>query len=157
MLHMGIADILSKDRVTVDLHANNRQEALTEVARSLANRHPELGPGRIYDSLWGRECLGSTGIGDGVAIPHARIAGLTETELVVATCPDGIEFEAADGKPVRILVGILSPAEEPRQALRTLADVVRCLKNPAVREALEHASTPEAVVQALMDDDSPKA
>ena len=73
---------------------------------------------------------------------------------MVATCPDGIEFEAADGKPVRILVGILSPAEEPKQALRALADVVRCLKNPAVREALEHASTPEAVMKALCDDSS---
>lgn len=152
MLNMGIADMLNKDRVTVDLQVQNREEALTEVARSLADRHPELGPIRIYESLWGRECLGSTGIGDGVAIPHARIPGLVETEMVVATCPEGIEFDAADGKPVRILVGILSPAEEPRQALRTLADVVKCLKKPAVREALQQACTPEAVVEAMLED-----
>lgn len=146
---MRIEEILSHSRVPVRLEACSREEALGVVAQSFAERHPELGCRAIYDSLWCRERLGTTGIGDGVAIPHARIAGLQETEVVVATCPDGLEFDAVDGKPVRIVVGILSPADAPKEALRALSDVVRCLKKPAVRQALERGGTPESVVDAM--------
>lgn len=156
---MGIDEMLSCDRVTLRVPAGDREEALGAVAKSLAARHPELGTSRIYESLWVRERLGSTGIGDGVAVPHARIPGLTETEVVVATCPDGVEFDAVDGKPVRILIGVLSPADAPREALRTLSDVVRCLKHPSVRRALECAESAEAVMAAMRgaENESPEA
>jgi len=141
---MRIEEILNHDQAPVLLSAGNREEALGVVAQLFAERHPELGCRAIFDSLWCRECLGTTGIGDGVAIPHARMPGLQETEVVVATCPDGLEFEALDGRPVHIVVGILSPADAPREALRALSDVVRCLKKPGVRERLEAQALPSA-------------
>lgn len=146
---MGIEKILSTDRVTVRLAGCNRHQALSNVAGSLAIGHPELGASAIYKSLLCREALGSTAIGDGIAIPHARVPGITKTELVVAMCPDGVEFQSADGQPVRILVGILSPEDTPRETLKTLSEVVRCLKQPKVRAALESANSPEAVVEAM--------
>lgn len=144
---MRIEEILNTGQVPVRLEATSREEALGVVARLFAERHPELGCRAIYDSLWCRECLGTTGIGDGVAIPHARMPGLQATEVVVATCPDGLEFEALDGQPVRIVVGILSPADAPREALRALSDVVRCLKKPGVRQALEQQASPQPSVR----------
>lgn len=144
---MRIEEILNHDQVPVRLEASSREEALGVVAQLFAERHPELGCRAIFDSLWCRECLGTTGIGDGVAIPHARIPGLQETEVVVATCPEGLEFEALDGQPVRIVVGILSPADAPREALRALSDVVRCLKKPGLREALESHAGPSAAMR----------
>ena len=146
---MRIEEILNGDQVTVRLEVGSREEALCLVARSFADRNPELGCDAVYDSLWCRECLGSTGIGDGVAIPHARMPGLAGTKVVVATCPNGLEFNAVDGQPVRILVGILSPADAPKEALRALSGVVRCLKKPGVRQAMETVGTPEAVLEAM--------
>jgi len=145
---MRIEEILSHGQIPVRLEPCSREEALGAVAQSFADRHPELGRSAIYNSLWCRECLGSTGIGDGVAIPHARIDGLAETEVVVATCPAGLEFESLDGKPVRIVVGILSPADAPKEALRALSDVVRYLKKPGVRQALERGALPEAASES---------
>ena len=146
---MRIEDIRDDERISIRVMAEGREDALHAVAAAFAQANPDLQEEVIFEYLMAREAVATTGIGDGVAVPHARVPGLLETQLVVATCPDGLEFNAIDGQPVNILVGVLSPAERPRESIRALSEVARCLRDPAVRKSVVEADTRADVVKAL--------
>lgn len=146
---MRIEDIQDDQRISLHLIAEGRQEALQAVAKAFVEADPSLDREAVFESLLARETVATTGIGDGVAVPHARLPGVRETQFIVATCPEGLDFESVDGRPVNILVGVLSPADRPRESIRALSEVARRLKDPAVRRDLVEADTPAAAVRAL--------
>jgi len=94
--------------------------------------------------------LASTGIGSGVAIPHGRYDGVDELRAAVAVCPSGVDFDAVDGLPVTILVGIVGPKSMPQKHLAALAGVSRVLRNDQKREALLKAADDAKAYRALI-------
>ncbi|MET0339707.1 MAG: PTS sugar transporter subunit IIA [Polyangiales bacterium] len=133
---MRLSDILSEQRVTTALSATSKDEALHALAALFAGEDGLLEASAVYDVLSERERLASTGIGSGVAIPHGRIASLDSLRAAVAISPAGIPFEAIDGAPVRIVIGVLAPQHHTGDHLRVLARVSRLLRSREVRDRL---------------------
>lgn len=124
---MNLADILTAERTRILDNVNSKKRALEYLSEILSEATPYLTATEIFTALIARERLGSTGLGDGVAIPHGRLKGLDECVGAVIRLPgDGVPFEAPDGKPVNILFGLLVPQESTElhlNVLRTLAEM----------------------------------
>jgi len=138
---MRLTDILSEERVTTQLTAATKDEALLSLAKLFARDGTQLSIRAVFDVLSERERLASTGIGSGVAIPHGRISVLDRLQAALAIAPDGIPFDAIDGSPVRIVVGVLAPQHHTGDHLRVLARVSRLLRSREVREKLLEAAS----------------
>lgn len=151
---MRLTDILSEQRVTTALSATSKDEALRALAALFAGEDGVLQPSAVYDVLSERERLASTGIGSGVAIPHGRIASLDSLRAAVAISPEGIPFEAIDGAPVRIVVGVLAPQHHTGDHLRVLARVSRLLRSREVRENLLAAGDAAAAFDIIAKADA---
>jgi nitrogen PTS system EIIA component len=149
---MRLTDILSAERVTTQLAATTKDEALLALSELVTRDDPTLDARAVYDVLSERERLASTGIGSGVAIPHGRIASLERLRAAIAISPAGIPFDAIDGAPVRIVVGVLAPQHHTGDHLRVLARVSRLLRNRELRESLlsarESAEAYELIARA---------
>ena len=142
-------DILSEARVTTQLTAATKEEALSALATLFTQDDSSLDAPAVYEVLSERERLASTGIGSGVAIPHGRIAHLERLRAAVAISPSGIPFDAIDGAPVRIVVGVLAPQHHTGDHLRVLARVSRLLRSPELREGLLVARTAREAFEVI--------
>lgn len=147
---MRLTDILTPDRVTTSLRATTKEQALRALAGLFVAG--ELGPEAgaapptaetVFEVLVEREKLASTGVGSGVAIPHGRLSSIERLRAAVAVSPSGIPFDAIDGGPVRIIIGVLAPLHHTGDHLRVLARVSRLLRSSMVRERLLGAASAE--------------
>jgi PTS system nitrogen regulatory IIA component len=145
---MGIEDFLSPDDALVGLKAPDKQRLLRELAERAAAKL-QLDPPELVQALQKREQLGSTGMGNGIAIPHARIAGLEKPFGIFAQLRRPIDYEAIDGQPVDLVFLLLQSASSPGD-LNALAAVARCLREPDRLKALRAASNAVAAYQELV-------
>ena len=150
---MRLVDILSQERVTTELTASSKEESLLALARLFTRDDTVLEARSVFDVLNERERLASTGIGSGVAIPHGRIAALDKLRAALAISPEGIPFDAIDGAPVRIVVGVLAPQHHTGDHLRILARVSRLLRSREVRESLLGATSAQAAYDVIARSD----
>lgn len=146
-----LADLLHPERVRVGLTLSDKEAALRTIASLLTMPEGTANEEIVYDVLLERERLASTGIGSGVAIPHGRYDGVSELRAAVAVCPAGVDFEAVDRLPVRILVGIVGPRSMPQKHLAALAGVSRVLRNEDKRESLLKAVDNTQAYRALVE------
>ena len=123
----------------------------------VAGRALNVDVGEALNALMAREALGSTGVGRGVAIPHARLAGLKSVHAVVARLEKPIEFDALDGEPVDLLVALFAPPDAGSEHLRALARVSRLLREAELREQLRQAHTADAILALLVRETTPSA
>lgn len=144
---MKLSDFLSPDRILAELNATTKVAALEEMSHFLtkAENNSLLTPQRLLSAVMNREELGSTGIGDGVAIPHAKIHGLTDLCACFARSNAGVEFESIDGKPVRLFFMVLVPDNSAGLHLKALARISRVLKEEAFRDQLLAAADTHAI------------
>ena len=131
-----LADLLHPERVSIAVMASDKEAALRALAGLLVMPERKANEESVYDVLMERERLASTGVGSGVAIPHGRFDGVDRLRAAVAICAGGVDFDAVDGLPVKILVAIVGPRSMPQKHLAALAGVSRVLRNDAVREEL---------------------
>ncbi len=140
---------LAQMDVLIGLRPANKSALLVDLARNAA-----LAAGQpaetIAAALAAREALGSTGIGRGVAVPHARMAGLTQVVCLLAMLTKPITFESVDGKPVDVVFLLLSPADASAQHLATLAAATRRLRRAETIAALRAATSPQAALAAFL-------
>jgi nitrogen PTS system EIIA component len=146
---MILREFLSKDLLLPDLQARNKREVLAELVSALARKWPDFDAGTAFRVLRDRESLGSTGIGDGVAIPHGKLEGLERIVLVVGRSLSGVDFDALDHKPCHIFFMVLAPEQVAGMHLRILASITRLLKNDAFRHAFLTAQDKELFWDAL--------
>jgi nitrogen PTS system EIIA component len=126
---MNISDIVHAGSVLSPLNAQNKKQLLTEIAAALAvAAGVEARP--VFEALLQREKLGSTGLGQGIAIPHGRIAGLKKVYGVFARLSHPIPFDATDGEPVDLVFALASPPQSGADHLTALARVSRLLRDP---------------------------
>jgi nitrogen PTS system EIIA component len=135
---MEIADLLSPDAVVAHLKAANKKQVLQEMAHRAAQltRLPER---RIFDTLLEREKLGSTGMGQGIAIPHGRVPGIQKMTGLFAQIDHPVDFDAMDDQPVDLVFLLLAPEDAGADHLKALARVSRLLRNQGVCEKLRGA------------------
>ncbi len=151
---MRLLDILSEERVTTELAATSKADALSCVAELFAKSADVTSAAAVLRVLEERERLASTGVGSGVAIPHGRLASIDRLRAAVAVSRQGIPFDAIDGEPVRIIVAVLGPAHHTGDHLRVLARVSRLLRSEAVRRALLEAADAQSALEIIAQADA---
>ncbi len=149
---MDISTLLGPDAVVLRAGASSKRQALHVVADAAA-RALGLPADRLMEALLERETLGSTGLGSGVAVPHARVAGLTQVRGVLVRLDTPVAFEALDDRPVDLLFALFAPPQAGADHLRALAAVSRALRSPQLREQLRQARTVDAVTALFVDRD----
>lgn len=135
---MTLDDILAPEDVIHGLRASEKSALLDDLARRAA-RSLGLDPGAVLGALVRREELGSTGVGDGVALPHARLEAVGQPFGLLARLRDPLDFDAVDERPVDLVFLLLLPAEDGGASLNALACVARTLRDPQTAAALRGA------------------
>jgi PTS system nitrogen regulatory IIA component len=143
------ADLLTLSGVLVGLRAQTKAALLTELAQRSA-KAAAVPPETIAAALAAREALGSTGFGQGIAVPHARLEGLDHVVCLLVQLAKPVAYDAVDGKPVDILFLLLSPASANGSHLATLAAASRRLRRAETVAALRDAATPDAALAAFL-------
>lgn len=153
---MRIMDFLSRDAISVDLKAKNKKEVIEELIELLikAKKVEETSKDKILKALLDREELGSTGIGQGIAIPHAKSDGVKEVVASFGKSNEGVEFDSLDNKPVYLLFLLVAPMEASSLHIKALAKISRLLKHKYFRSALRKASNVEEVVKIISEDET---
>lgn len=125
----------------------------TQILRVLADRIAAQGLVRnseeLFQKLWEREQLGSTGIGSGIAIPHCKLANLKKGVVAVGLAPAGVDFGAVDGQPVRLFFVVVSPVESPAEHLQILAAISRWVKTGQHAQKILELREPAAIYDFL--------
>lgn len=152
---MTLIDLLSPAAVISPLRANGKKHALQELSHHAAQL-TGLDERELFEALMQRERLGSTGIGDGIAIPHGRMAGIDRLTGVFARAEKPIDFDALDGQPVDILFVLIAPEGAGADHLKALARVARVLRSQTVIEQIRAVRDPEAIY-AILAESSAKA
>ncbi|MFV0347768.1 MAG: PTS sugar transporter subunit IIA [Halodesulfovibrio sp.] len=146
---MKLGDYLDKEMILPELTASTKEEVLAELVEPVVQAHPSLDKERILSVLRERESLGTTGIGDGIAIPHGKLETLDRIILVAGRSTKGVDFEALDFKLCNIFFLVLAPEQVAGVHLRILAQISRLLKDKEFRSAILSASGTEELWQLL--------
>jgi len=140
--------MISPERV-VWLSSSTKEEVLRELVDVLSTAPQVRDREALLRAILEREGIMSTGVGLGIAVPHAKIDSVSDFVIAIGISRKGVDFDALDDKPVHIVVMIAGPAGQQDRYIRILAKVVLTLKDPRVREALLNAETPQEVLRAL--------
>ncbi|MDR0398906.1 MAG: PTS sugar transporter subunit IIA [Endomicrobium sp.] len=151
---MKIMDFLSQDAIIVDLKATDKKSAIVELAEVLKNTKKIKDSDDIINIVLERERLGSTGIGQGVALPHGKTDLLQEQIGVLGISRKGIEFNSLDGEPVHIIFLLVGPVEVAGQHLKALSRISRLFKDKFLRQAIKEAKTTQEVVKLIQQEDA---
>ncbi|MGE5161260.1 MAG: PTS IIA-like nitrogen regulatory protein PtsN [Betaproteobacteria bacterium] len=143
-----ISRLLPASNVLLDLPASSKKRVF-EQAGLLFENNQGVARAKVFDSLFARERLGSTGLGQGVAIPHGRIKGLKEAVAAFVRVAEPVPFDAPDGQPVALMIFLLVPEQASQAHLDLLSELAQMLSDKAFRQSLLDAPSPEAVHAAL--------
>ena len=149
---MHLNDFLDFESIRVGLSTGNKRKLL-QLLGQLAGGHIGFDPAAIVETVGERERLGSTGFGNGVAIPHGKIPGLKSIYAMVARLAEPIDYKAVDGQPVDLVFLLLSPPEAGAEHLKALAAVSRVVRHGPTLEKLRGARTRDAFAAVLMGAD----
>ncbi len=147
---MIIDDILNEDRTRCKISLSSKKRTFDFIADFLASTVPEINADDLFEHLTQREQLGSTGIGNGIAIPHCRCSNVSETTGALITLQDPIEFDAIDQHPVDIIFVLLVPKEANDAHLKTLSSLAQRLDQTTFRNQLRKAEDNTSLFQAAI-------
>ena len=152
---MKLSDFVVREAIITDLQATGKEEAIREIVQSLyqAGRLAAADTENVARAILNREELGSTGIGQGVAVPHTRHPSVNRLVGTVALSRHGVDFNALDGEPVDIVFLLISPPNQPGDHLRALENISRHLKDERFVSYLRQARTREHIVDRLDEAD----
>ncbi len=146
-----LESILTPGRSLVDVPGGSKKRVLEQIAKVVAQDIPDLDSQTIFESLVAREKLGSTGFGNGIAIPHCRMAGCTSPVSAVLRLDAPVDFDAIDGEPVDLLFVLLVPEAATDEHLELLRQIASMLDREDVRARLRQAQTSESLYQVVVD------
>lgn len=148
---MTIAELLRPEDVLADLEASDREGVLHELAEHLASRHPGVRQRDLEQVLVERERLGSTAMGEGVAIPHGKLPKLAKLLTCFGRSRRGVDFGAAGGAPTYLFFVVVAPAKSPGEHLKALSQISRVFRDEGVRKRLLAAETAGEIYRILID------
>jgi PTS system nitrogen regulatory IIA component len=149
---MQLADFLDFDAIKTALPGGNKRSLLQQLS-NLAGQRLGVDAATVLASLTEREALGSTGFGQGVAIPHGKIEGLTRIYGLFARLGEAVEYKAIDGRPVDLVFLLLSPPDSGAEHLKALASISRVTRNVATLEKMRGARSRDALAAVLIGAD----
>ncbi len=146
---MNLLDILSLESTLVDLKGESKEEIITELVNSLPVGNAITDRDQVLQAVLDREKIMSTGIGDGIAIPHGKSAAATELVAAMGTQRRGMDFDALDGEPAYVFFLLVSPANVSGPHIKALARISRLLKNEAFKKKLIDANSAEEIIATI--------
>ncbi|HBO69388.1 MAG TPA: PTS fructose transporter subunit IIA [Deltaproteobacteria bacterium] len=150
---MKILDIVTPAAVLDDLRAETKEGVLRELSEVISGMVPSLPADRLTSILMERESLGSTGIGDGVAIPHGKVAGIERLVAAFGRSRKGVQFHSLDGKPAHLFFVIMAPEYSAGMHLKALARISRLLKDERFRRSLLEAADADGLRRIFQEED----
>jgi nitrogen PTS system EIIA component len=151
---MKLTDILVRDACRVDLRGESKLEVLNELAAALSQAVPGLDQGKLYQMLIEREKLGTTAMGDGIAIPHARVESLSRLLAVFGLSRAGVSFDSLDGQETHLFFLLVAPGKEGSAHLLLLARLSRLLGSEAFRTRLREVQSTDELFRAFEEEES---
>ena len=151
---MNITDLLQKEFIIEELKSKSKKEVLYELSEAFLRGNINIDLDSMVEVLLEREKLGSTGIGDGIAIPHGKIPGLENLIVSFGRSHKGIDFDSLDGKPVHIFFLLMAPENSAGQHLKALAKISRMLKEEAFRKKLMDMTTLDDIYNVIENKDA---
>jgi len=150
---MKIADILEPKTIVLHLHSTSKVEVIKELADNISSVYPNINKERLVEVLLEREKLCSTAVDSGVAIPHAKISGVTDTTLGFGRSIEGIEFESIDRKETHFFITLIAPEDAAGSHIGLLARISKVFKNPELRSRLMKLESREDIYEAITIED----
>ncbi len=148
---MRITDFLNKDSILEELTSETKEGVLRELVSLLAKNGKIKDEKKALEVLFEREKLGSTGIGEGIAIPHGKLSDLENIVCAFGRSKKGVDFESIDGAPVHLVFLLLAPENSTTEHLKALASLSRLLKDPHFRKNLLEAPDKEALYRIIVE------
>ncbi len=146
---MLLTDMLKLEQIKVPLAATDKQGAIQELVDLLAGQGRLLDRDKAYQAVLEREQTRTTGIGEGVAIPHGKTPAVDDLVIALGKAPDGVDFESIDGKPVTLILLLLSPSDRTGLHIQALARISRLISLDAFRKKMASAQTGEEIFQVI--------
>ncbi len=150
---MNIMDFLSKEAISANLESKNKKGIIEELTGLLVKTKEIRNKDNIVKILLQREALGSTGIGNGIAIPHGKSDKVKKLVAALGISKQGVDFESLDGEPVYIFFLLVAPIDSAGPHLKALARISRLLKDKSFRNTLKAAKTKEELVEIITKED----
>ena len=151
---MRIAEFLKPDAVVEELRSTSKTEILRELSAALARTNPNISPQRLATVLEERERVNSTGVGEGVAIPHGKLPELSSLSASFGVCRAGIDFDAHDKKPTFLFFALVAPENSAGLHLKALARISRLFRNASFRESILAARGAQEIYSLILQEDA---
>lgn len=152
---MELTDLVCEKCIVPDLKGESKSDILREMMNSLAKNETGIDAEAALSAIMEREALGSTGVGEQVAIPHAKITDIEDISVLIGVKKDGIDFDSADGKPVKLFFMLISPEKQMNMHLKTLARISKLVKMTDFKDRVTaENSTPERIYAILKEEES---
>lgn len=145
-------DFITETRIARALELSSKKRLLEALAQLLASERPGLSPDTVFERLLERERLGSTGLGHGIALPHARVREVKEALGAFVTTAEGVDYDAMDGEPVDLAFALLVPEDATEEHLQLLAQLAGLFSDPKVRKRLRDADSAAAILRIFSAD-----
>jgi len=147
---LALSSLLAEDRIHLEFQSKDKWEAIRKMVEQLSPL-PEGLRRSVLDALVAREKVSSTGLEQGVAIPHATVDGVGAMQISLAVCPAGVPFDSSDGRPANLIALLLIPRSEARRYTATLAHLARLLTQDQVRESILRARGRGEVLEVIRE------
>jgi len=153
---MKIMDFLSKKAIVTDIKSSKKEDVIKELVDALINNTEieKRSRNRLIEALIARESLGSTAIGQGIAIPHAKCDCVDKLTAAFGLSKKGVDFDSLDGEPAYIFFLLVAPADSAGPHLKALAKISRLLKDKYIRESLKSVKDEKSMLQIILQEDS---
>ena len=150
---MKLSEILAEDSVLPELKSFDKRGVLEELAGAISNHEPSIDEGDLVSVLLERERLGTTGIGDGVAIPHGKLSNIRHPIISFGRSKNGLDFDSIDGQPAHLFCLLIAPENSSGIHLQVLARIAKVLKSSALRKRLMAAGTRKELYKVIVQGD----
>ena len=151
---MRLTEILKPENIKVPLTSTTKTEAIGELVNLLADNKAITDPKKVLDSVLDREATRTTGIGNGLAIPHGKCAGTADLVMAIGKAATPIDFQAIDGRPVTLIWLLTSPPDKTGPHIHALARISRLMTIDKFRQALNEAKTPQEIFDTIVKQES---
>jgi mannitol/fructose-specific phosphotransferase system IIA component (Ntr-type) len=148
---MTLMDVLDKNLIKIPLAGETKSEIIEELVDVLVSHRAQLNREEILSAVLAREALGSTGLSDGVAIPHAKTTAISSVSLVIGIAGKPVDFDAQDGKGSQFFFLVVAPENEASAHIEVLASIARATSSAPFRRLLSAARTTEEVMELFID------
>ena len=148
---MSLIDLINEDVVRVPLEARTKPDAISELLDILMASGGVANRDHALDALLQRESQGSTGLESGIAVPHAKTEAVSKLLVAIGISPEGIDFDALDGKPSRLFFLMLAPPDQAGPHIEALAEIARLARSPAFLKALANSESAAEVMELLSE------